>query len=435
MRIVIASLLLLPACTGKPDDTFVDSADSGSGDTHDTQDTGSGCTLADPTGLTALQLQGGGDYAVLYTTDDSPLMGDGYAVVVSIKGTTGYGGVPVVAPYAATGLGYLQVYVNVPDDNRGAASRAAVADTTRFAAGLEPDADGCYLADRVSVPVTASAPLLFGNSNGGNLALGALADTSLDMPDVSGIVMFETPISAQFIDVELGAVEQVNPLYVPGSCAWDPATGLGCAYSSVPTLAWDPLYQDRTGGPIGAVYIDGDGDGVKGARDYPMFGVDASDSQIAFSPRLTAMIVDQGLSGPPMLSATDADAYWAVRDGSRLAAAALDNHPGVPLISVGTVDDNFAGVSDHSHVTGAAEIWHDLGSPFVRVNPASVYMEQVGGVGPAWTDNPPNLDAFLHNPEVLMEPDEADTEVGAERYSAAALIELATRTANDDWSD
>ncbi len=431
--------LLVTACTGRPPDS---SGDRGRDDTGDADadtdtdtdtDTSSDCALADSTGQTGIALVTGDEYAVLYTEGDAPLAHDGYAVVVSIKGTTGYGGVPVESPFATTGFGFLQVYVDVPPDHRGALSRAAVAATTRFAAGLEADADGCFLADRVSVDVSATAPLLLGNSNGGNLAVNTLADSTLDMPDVSGIVMFETPVAAQFIDVELGEADEPNPLYRVGSCSWEAGSGLVCPYSSTPALGWDPDYQDRSGGPVGAVYIDGEGDGELSLHDYAMFGVDASDTQVAFSPQLNAMLDAQGLVGPDRLTTAEADAYWAERDLSRQAADALSAHPGIPLISVGTIVDHVAGVGDHSHVKGAAEVWRGSGSPWVRVNAASEYMELTAGVGPAWTDNPPNLEHFLNNDDVLMEPDEIDVNCAPDQYNAAALVELATRTESGDW--
>lgn len=430
MRLPLLLLpLLLAACTGKP----VDDTEGRRDDTQSDTDTDADCALGDATGQVALQLQSGDEYALYYTEGDTALMDDGYAIVVSIKGTTGYGGVPVETPFATSGFGFVQVYVDVPPDHRGALSRAAVAATTRFAAGLEADAEGCSLRDRVSVDVTATAPFLLGNSNGGNLAVNTLADSTLDMPEVSGIVMFETPVAAQFIDVELGEAEEPNPLYRVGSCSWEAASGLVCPYSETPILGWDPDYQDRSGGPIGAIYIDGEGDGELSLHDYAMFGVDASDTQVAFSPSMNAMLDAQGLVGPDRLTTAEADAYWLERDLSRQAVDALALHPGIPLISLGTVVDHVAGVGDHSHVKGAAEVWRGAGATWARVNPASVYMELTAGVGPAWTDNPPNLEHFLNNDDVLMEPDEIDVGCAPDQYNAAAVVELATRTNDDDW--
>lgn len=453
MRNILPLLLLLPACTGRqrpdsgdsaldsPGDSVVDSVDSvPDSDTHDSgdsHDSGPDCALADPAGQVGITLQSGDDAAVYYSEGDTPLMPDGYAVVLSIKGTTGSGGVPVETPYASPGFGYVQVYVNVPKDRRGAESRAAVAATARFAAGVEPDAEGCYLADRVSVALSSTPPFALGHSNGGVLAIATLADSTLDVPDLSGIVMFETPISAQFVDVELGAVNQENPMYLPGSCEWDPSEGMTCGYTSVPVLGWDPTYQDGGRGPMGAVFFDEDGDGIKTVEEYPVFGVGTvvDEPTVAFSPQMTMWIEDQGLVGPTRLDLADADAWWAERDGSRLAIAALENHPGIPLIVIGTVEDHVAGVSDHSHISGAAAIWRGAGSPWVRVNPASVYMEETAGVGPAWTDNAPNLDTFPGDRRVLMEPDEFETGYAPDQYCAAALLELGARTASDDWSE
>ena len=443
-----ALLLTLLACTGRrtpgPDspadsDSAQDSdsatetgRDSNIDTTVDTDDTGPTCALADPTGATAITLASGDAAALYYTEGDTPAMADGYAVVVSIKGTTGSGGVPVVTPYATAGFGFVQVYANLPRDRRGAESRAAVAATARFAAGLEPDADGCYVSDVVSVALSTTPPFWLGHSNGGNMAIAVLADSGLDVPEPSGIVMFETPISSQFVDVEL-----VNPLYLPGGCDWEVGVGLSCAYVSTPTLGWDGTYQDGSAGPVGAVFLDADADGVKAADEYPIFGVATvvDEPTVAFSPELTALLEAQGVTGPVRLNLADAEDWWGERDGSRMAGAAEEAHPGVPLIVIGTEDDHVAGVSDHAHITAAAQIWRDSGSPWVRVNPASTYMDEVAGAGPAWTDNPPNLATFLDNADVRMEPDELVTGFAPDRYCAAALLELMARTDSGDWSE
>lgn len=449
------ALLALAACTGRqsPDstgdthdstgdstDSVVDSDTGESGDSHsdshDTHETGLDCELGDPTGQVGLQLQSGGLAALYYSDGDAPLMPDGYAVVVAIMGSTGGGGVPIGQPYASSGFGYVQVYVDVPMDRRGLESRSALAATARFAAGVEPDAEGCYLADRVSVALSTTPVFLLGRSNGGNLAIATLADTTQDMPDTSGIVMYETPINAQLTDIELGAIDQENPRYQPGNCAWDPVAGMECGFPTDPALAWDPTYPDLGGNPVGALYDDVNGNGVADTGEYPYYGVETIDhSTVAFSPQLTALIDAQGVTGPDRLTLEEADAWWAERDGSRLAVAALESHPGIPLISIGTEVDHGTSASDHPNVKGAAEVWRGAGSPWVRVNPAPPYMNRAAGVGPAWTDNPPNLDVFLGNPDVLMEPDEFDSGYGTEHYCAAALLELAERTITGDWSD
>jgi hypothetical protein len=372
-------------------------------------------------------LQDGQIVAFLYTEGDVPARDDGYPVVVVVKGTTGFGGVPVDTPMATTGFGYLQVYVNIPEDHRGAESRAAVGATTRYAAGLEADAEGCMLTDRVTVDVSGLAPIVFGNSNGGNLAVGALADDAAAMPPIAGLVMFESPVSAQFTDVELGAKDRVNAVYHPGTCRFDVGVGMTCPFPDDAVLGWDPAYQDRDGGPMGAVYFDVDEDGLLGLPDYPMFGVEVDDVDVAFSPELTALIEAQGLVGPDRVDAAGSDTFWAERDASRLAAAAFANQPEVPLISIGTTVDHVAGVPDHAHITGAAEIWRQTGFPWARVNPASTYMVATAGEGPAWTDNEPNLETFLNNPDVLMEPDELDADVPPDAYCAAGILELIDR--------
>ncbi len=403
-----------------------------SGDSTESHDTSRTCDLADITGRNPIRLTNGLDTAVFYHPTDTPLAPDGFPTVVVLQGSDTAGGVPFTGDPTVDTFGYIQVVVSYPDDRRGADSRAAIATVARYAAGLEADADGCYLSDRVSVTVSKLPSIIQGQSNGGNTLIATLADNSLDLPPLSGAVMWEVPIEPEMVTVEMGGKDFPNPFYMVGQCQWPTDGSLTCPYTYAPRLGWDPTYAGAAS-LVGAVYFDLDNDGALGDADYPVLGAPTVDGHRAFSLQLRALMEEQGLVGPDAISVDDNTAFWAERDGSLLAKTAAANFPDLPMISIGTETDHGMAIPDHPHVSGVAGAWQDLGEPWVRVNPAPSYMTTALGSGPAWTDNPPNSHTYPGDPAIVMEPEETELHLNAEVYRSAAVLELIDRTLSGDW--
>lgn len=446
LPLVLACRVPVPADTAaEPADTAEDTADTPppTGFCRGVAEDGSGqeaFRVSSPTFPTGVAM------GVVFGQEGG-LLPDGYPVVVVARGGWGTDAVPVEGPEIGPGAGVLQLYVNLPggtgpfategaDDLRGPLARAALATALAYGAGQLRDMDGCLLSERVPVPVSSLAPLLHGQSNGGNLVLGTLSDATLELPPLSGISTFESPISSQIVTVELGQTRAPNPRYVPGQCAWTPADGLGCPLDYGP-LGWDPNIP-QADEVLGAVYLDMDGDGAwTPVVDYPIYGARLTDGtldRVAFSPPLALELQRQGVWEDRFLTPSQAEDFWKERDGSLLLARAALAFPDVPMLVLGTAQDHMCAASDHPHVSGLASAWREAGGTWVRVNPDAAYMDAVVGPLAAWADNPANLDLVPGDPAVLLEPDEVEVGVRNDLYTAAAVMELAERAWSQDLS-
>jgi len=383
---------------------------------------------------------------------ESTWLPDGAPVVVAVAGgiSTDYLPLSESDRMLNSGRGFVQVVPNLPggegpaattgaNDYRGADSRAALHLALRYAANEIEDEDGCFLADRLHVPISSIAPLLHGQSNGGNLAVSLLADVDRDLPELSGLITFEVPAGAQFIAGEFGPEDQILPSYEEGLCSWDTASGIVCDFD-YGVVGWDDNLSASAAGTEtlegGAAYYDIDEDGTHDALFEPVIA--------GLRPRIedeTRMVVSsqfasvlRSLEPIPeiVLSAEDALEFWATRDAGRRASAAVDAHPDLKAIIIGTDNDHRQPIPDHPHISGLAWALYASGAYWVRVNPDDAYVERFTGQPGSWTDNDANSVSGPGDPTQLMEPE--SSEASSRGLVTAAAMELADRTYWDDWS-
>ena len=345
--------------------------------------------------------------------------GDWPVVVVVHGGWTASGtDFETVAPYLSPGGARVVLHVDLPgsawtdgdNDRRGPASRAAVAAALAWAAGDQRDLGGCTLADR-TVGADPDRIVVLGGSNGGNLAIATLADSTLDAPAVVGLVVWETPAGAQFAGVELGADPTV---YQPGSCTFEPEAGIRCAIPA------DQLRADSE-----LLCFDLDGDSRCSSADVRIPGVsDPLSEQIMASRVLVEAAEAAGILPDGWADAETADAWWAERDGARGAAALVDARPDLPVILVASEEDHVQTLSDHPHVFGLGEALQAAGVRWLRLNPGEHWL-------PDSDENEPNAPLFLADPQghLLTEEQEAPLE----QPLAAAVQELLDRTESGEW--
>ncbi len=386
----------------------------------------------------------------LNACQDRALLPDGAPVVVTLLG----GFKAILTPVDPDEriidprLGLVGIYVNFPIDEgdfvyarvgdyRGGGARRAVVAALRYASGELSDLDGCRLQDRTLVPLSAMPPLLHGQSNGGNLALGMLADDDLSPPPLAGLSLFEVPAAAQFITVEVGSNSAPNDLYEPGSCSWDDEgdEGLTCALD-YQRLGWedDAVSED---GHRGTAYFDMDQDGLYDPQiDNPVWGLrPAIDGirKIVYSPSLALALAEANLGPATVLGPEESSEFWALRDASRSARRALEHQPELPFLLMGTDQDHTLGLSDHAHITGLAAVLQGSGASWVRVNPDAVYQTLVAGAGVDWPENDANRPTWPGDESISMLPDETTTGVEQRAYVTAGVVELLQRRWLDRW--
>lgn len=314
--------------------------------------------------------------------------------------------------------GVVEVRIDLPgggqsggeEDRRGDASRAAAARALRWMAGEEVDLGGCTAPRRTRWGDPAGL-FLVGNSNGGNLAVSLLADPAADLPPISGLVTWESPVSAEFANVEIGADPTV---YTPGSCSWSVAEGLVCA------LPVDRLVEERQLGDDSVVCfdLDDDADCTEGIDVVVAGTLDPITRERVLSPELTRAAEDAGLTLEGYATAEDADAWWAWRDASRRVGDMVARHPDLPVMIIGSETDHVQTAADHPHVYGWGEALQASGAAWTRLNPGMEWLEGAEG------ENLPNAPLSLSESAGRLLTEDEETPLG--RVLAAAVRELAS---------
>lgn len=310
--------------------------------------------------------------------------------------------------------GLVEVRVDLPgggqsggtDDRRGPAARAAVASVLRWMAGESVDIGGCT-AERRTRGGAPDDLYVVGISNGGNLATAALADPALDRPPIHGLVTWETPVSPEFVNVELGGDPTV---YVEGSCALTPS--LTCA------LPVETFVEEKRIDEASIVCFDLDGDlACTEGVDVVIAGTeDPLTGNRLLSPELTAAVVAAGYELRGYATPEDAVGWWAWRDASSLAATLVQSQPDLPILIVASETDHVQTTPDHPHVFGWGQALQEAGAAWTRLNPGTDWLAA------NTAENSPNAPMSLAEPDLNLLSEEAENPLGS--VLAAAVTEL-----------
>lgn len=368
-------------------------------------------------------------HVVLRWPRRAPLNDGRWPVAVVLHGGWNQAGTPVTSALGRVdpAKGIAEVHLDLPgngesegvNDRRGAGSRAALATVLAWASGATVDRGGCTLADRAGAANPDDLHLV-GTSNGGNLAIATLADPSLDLPPVAGLVLWETPAAPAFANVDYGTDPSV---YDPGTCTWEAQAGIRCAFPDEP-LVFQVLANDVR------VCFDVDADGVCTGGDVTLQGTeDPTLGRVVLSPAIATALEADGvdLPGQGFATAAEAEAWWAERDGGRLVGDAVARHPDLPVLLVASETDHVQTLPDHPHVYGLGEALQRSGAAWTRLNPGRAWLDGVGG------ENAPDAPLRLDDPSLRLlteaEEDPIPEAVGA------AVLELSERRATGDWTD
>lgn len=368
-----------------------------------------------------------GDVHVELRWPDRPPRGDGrWPAALVLHGGWNQAGTPVTPAIGRVDVakGLAEVHVDLPgngysegvNDRRGAGSRAALGAVLAWAAGQLPDRGGCTLSQRATAADPADLHLV-GTSNGGNLALALLADPSVTLPPLRGLVLWETPASPAFVNVDFGTDPTV---YEPGSCVWEEVSGLACPLPEEP-----PTWAPRDGSPG---CFDLDDDGACTVADVSLHATeDPQRGRYMMSPPLAVAFEAQGVDLPAsgFGTAAEAEAWWAERDGSRLAAAAVRTWPELPVILVASETDHVQTAADHPHVWGLGEALQRSGVAWSRLNPGRDWLAGLG------EENPPDLPLRLADPRGRLLTEEEEDPIP--EAIGGAVLELSERSRNDTW--
>ncbi len=365
-------------------------------------------------------------------------------VAVYVHGSWSSNYVPLEGstPRLSDTQGLASIYLNLPggsgefaspgeNDRRGPVARAAIARVLRYAAGDDPDEEGCTLSERTPAGTTGRVAMA-SFSNGGNLAWTTLADESLDLPDVVGIASFETPASGQLATAEPGTDTRPSPLYEEGACGLDESGGLSCDFDYAP-LAWDARLNPAT---EGVLWVD-DADFVyESDEDFPLGVVWNPDSGLwTHSVEAIQAAQASGLELETRSTPTQTEDFWLNRLAPLAMSSATLRFPQISTIETGTeIDHVLQGATDHPHVTGMVAAARRAGVGWTRLHADSTYVELLTDEGRNFADEPANQDVSVGDKGVAMQPED-DESLRGSIYLSAAVLELLDRDAADDWAD
>jgi len=364
----------------------------------------------------------------------------GSPVAVFVHGGWSTDAVPLpdAGPRLVSTEGFATVYLNLPggdldessegaSDQRGYSARQALGAALRYAADEVMDDGRCTLADRLPGGISGEV-VLAGMSNGGNLAWATAADTEVEIPVLSGIATFESPISAQLVTVEPGTTETPGDFFDPYDCALTDELRLSCDHG-YRHITWDPDASEETSG---ALFIDDNNNDLWDPGESTLDPVwSPADSAWVHPPE--ALQAAEGLALIDRVDLDTANAFWAQREGTRHIPAALSRFPELASIATGTeVDHVLTGLELPVHVTGLVAAMQLAGVPWSRLHPDAAYVAQMSGFEESQEyDADMALDVI--EPLLNMAPEDGAHIRGTD-YLSAAVVEIMDRTHSGDWS-
>lgn len=345
----------------------------------------------------------------------------GAPVVVNVPGGTGGGEVDL---FSTPGLeGFIQISYSFPGqglppydsegefDMRGQNCVDALYDVLSYALG-GVDTEGWTLEERTAANVLTDNVGILARSNGGPLAMAALAQYGGQLGGLTWYVGWENPTCSQTVMPDVGPgsciigpsggvkPDFVNPQYT----AWGPVTldiDLGnLAYDPFPLDAQrEVLYLERGGMlyfdtvTIGEAFSsDVNGDGEIGPGEDWGFGYWEYAGKHYYSLPVIEAIWDSVLftpgSEPPWLpTKNEAEAFWLVRDATYHYAALAGHLPALKAILVASVRDHVQTEPGHPHIRQGFHGFSSNGL-WVKLNPSPASLVELAPSLSGRTDLP-----------------------------------------------
>jgi hypothetical protein len=410
---------------------------------------------------------------------------DGLPILVVVPGGQGVGGLTGGMEYVE--LGFVVITFIFPGgtvggfhsdgvfDYRGERCILALRDVLLFAGGRATDHLGYTITDIVPPPVLTEMVGMVGWSNGGPVSMATLATHAGDLDFVATYVGWENPTNGQTILVEAGGKfydcdpnsdgdgngipndDGKNPYitgYSPTSIAMD-----------FDRLAYDPLYEWLLTDPaeqeppvlqVGAVFLDGNGNGTLDTtggdsecfdlngngrldvgEDYrlrPTASYETGSLLLYHSVEVMNAATAQDLFGgtwpPELADAAACEEFWSWRDATRFYGTLAAALPDVRCLLVFNESDHVQAADEHPHIQQAYDGLQS-GGVWCRLNPDEVYYRRFDSTPPhPPADNDANTPVSWPDMPGYHEPFGLDGDAA----TRAAVLEMADRAWTDDWS-
>lgn len=340
-------------------------------------------------------------------------------------------------------------------DNRGIKSQEALRDVLKFAAGNSDDYQGKKISDLLPVTVYNKTVGTIGWSNGGNILITTLAKHASELPFVSWVAFYESPVGSLFFPPNLGGAEDrmLNKHYRAGTAA-----------TGQPLVDWSKLRYDKEGKKHpgahkklgepeikGVAYFDENGSGSwDETGEFALtYSTDIGFDKQIYPPSATKALLRLPEYQPPKLDKTkpkdkpapvvipfasleESQGYFHDRDGSLHVKALVEAYPNMAFTLFGSHLDHLQRQPDHPHLSLLYNSLLEAKPKFLRLNPSSIYVAHISNMkASTFAENKPGssiesdaIDQCLETEGLI--PDYA--------YMEAAAAELSDRVYLGKWN-
>lgn len=300
-------------------------------------------------------------------------------------------------------------------DFRGLQSREALKDVIRFASGAIADSQGKTIHQLVPMAVRNDKVGAVGWSNGGNVLLTTLATYSAELPAVSWLAFYESPIGAIFFPPALGGAQDLlpNKNYRQGTAA----TGNPIIDFRKLTYSVDakktPGSHKKIGEPEipGVLYFDENGNHVwEEASEYAFtYATDVGVEKQIYAPAVTRGLLKNARLPewpPQMATIAESIGYFKERDGSLYIKEVVNHYPNLLVTVFGSRLDHLQRQQDHPHIALQYNAWLEDGVKFLRLNPDPHYVAAAGDMhNGSFVNNPGNANIDSDSIDQHLEPE------------------------------
>lgn len=340
-------------------------------------------------------------------------------------------------------------------DNRGAKSQEALRDVLKFAAGLTEDYQGKKIADLLPVSVYNKTIGTIGWSNGGNILIVTLAKHASELPFVSWMAFYESPVGSLFYPPNLGGSEDrmLNKHYRAGTAA-----------TGQPLVDWSKLRYDpegkkhpgahrKLGEPEikGVVFFDENGNGGwDESGEYALtYSTDVGFDKQIYPPSATKALLRLPHFQPakpdkskpkekpvpvtiPFANLEESQGYFHDRDASLHVKQLVEAYPTMAFTLFGSHLDHLQRQPDHPHLALLYNALLEAKAKFLRLNPSSIYVAHISNMkASTFAENRPGSSIESDAIDQCLEPEGLIPDYA---YMEAAAAELSDRVYVGKWS-
>ena len=340
-------------------------------------------------------------------------------------------------------------------DNRGLKSQEALRDVLRFAAGQITDHQNKKISELLPYHTDPKSVGAVGWSNGGNTLLVTLGKFAAELPFVSWVAFYESPVGAMFFPPALGGAHDMlaNKHYRPGTAATGQVMVDFRKLKYQKDASKAPGLHKKNDEPEipGVAYFDENNNGAwDETSEFAIpYATDIGMEKQIYPPPVARALwalndfqLPKGKDGkpkgdaskllPPVATVDESLAYFRERDGSHYIKSIVQENPMMAFCIFGSHLDHLQRQPDHPHVAMLYNQLLEAKPKFLRLNPSSVYVAAVTFMkASTFSENRPNASIESDTIDQHLEPEGLIPDYA---YMEAAAAELADRVHVGKWN-